>query len=184
MWRSVSPFTISLCFVRFSPFTPLALKVVVVQPLRWDQVSGVWLFATPWTAAHQVSWCFTISRTLFKLISIELMIPSNHLIHLILTLLLLPSISPSIWVFSSESTLHIRWSKYWSFSFSINPSREYSGLISFRIHWFDLLAEIKGLCKKGLSRVFSNTTVWRHHFFGAPPSWSNSHIYTWLLESP
>ena len=101
--------------------------------------------ATPWTAACRVSLSFTISRSLLKLTFIELMMPSNHLI-LCCPLLLLPSIVPSIRVFSSESVLHIRWPKYWSFSFNISPSNEYSGLISFRIDWFDLLA-VKGTLK-------------------------------------
>ena len=107
--------------------------LVVVQSLNHDQ-----LFMTPWTAACQAYLSFTISQSLFKLMSIELMMPSNHLIlcHL---LLLLPSIFPSIRVFS-ELVLHIRWPKYWSFSFSISPSNECSGLISFRIDWLDLLA--------------------------------------------
>ena len=88
-----------------------------------------------------------------------------------------PSIFPSIRVFSNELVLHIRWPKYWSFSFSISHSNEYSGLISFRIQWFDLLQ------RKGLSTVFSNTTVQKNQFFGTQPSlWSNSHICTWLLE--
>ena len=99
--------------------------------------------------AHQVSLSFTISLSLLKLISIDLVMPSNHLI-LCHPLLLLPSVFPSIRVFSNELTLHIRWPKYWSFSFNISPSNEYAGLISFRIDWFDLLAE-----SKGLSRVFS-----------------------------
>ena len=90
---------------------------------------------TPWTTAHQASLSFTISWSLLKLMSIESAIPSNHLI-LYCPLLLLPSIFPSIKVFSSESTLHIRWPKYWSFSFSISPSSEYSGLNSFRMDWF------------------------------------------------
>ena len=94
---------------------------------------------TPWTAAHQASLSFTISQSLLKLISIDSVMPFNHLI-LYCSLLLLPSIFPSIRVFSNESALHIRWPKYWSFSFSINPSNEYSGLISFRIDCFDLLA--------------------------------------------
>ena len=97
------------------------------------------LFATPWTAAYQDSLSITNSWSLLKLMSIESMMPSNHLIvchHL----LLLPSIFPSIQVFSNESALHIRWPKYWSFSFSISPSSEYSGLISFRMDWLDLLA--------------------------------------------
>ena len=95
--------------------------------------------ATPWTAARQTSLSFTISRSLLKLMSIELMIPSNHLV-LCRPLLFLLSIFPSIRVFSKESGLHIMWPKYWSFSFSISPSNEYSGLISFRLDWLDLLA--------------------------------------------
>ena len=121
--------------------------VVVVQSL-----SHVWLFATPWTAAQQASWSITISLSFLKLTSTESVMPSNHL-FLCYSHLLLPSIFPSIRVFSSESALYIRWPKYWSFSFSISPSSEYSGSISFRIDWFDL------------SRVFSNTTVQKHQFF-------------------
>ena len=114
--------------------------------------------ATTWTAAHQASLSITHSQSLPKLMSIESVIPSNHLI-LCRPLLLLPSIFPSISVFSSESVLCIRWPKYWSFSFSISPSNEYSGLISCRMNWLDLL-----LSKK-LSRVFSNTTIQKHQFF-------------------
>ena len=102
-------------------------------------LSRVRLFATPWTAARQASLSVTISWSLLRLMSIELVMPSNHLI-LCCPLLLPPSIFPSIRVFSNESALHIRWSKYWSFSFSISPSNDYSGLISFRFDWFDLLA--------------------------------------------
>ena len=102
-------------------------------------LNHVWLFATPWTAAHQASLSFTISRSLLKLMSIESVMPFNHLI-ICHPFKLLPSILPSIRVFSNELTLHIRWPKDWSFSFSISPSNEYSGLISFRIDWFDLLA--------------------------------------------
>ena len=94
---------------------------------------------TPWTTAHQASLSFTISQSLFKLMSTESMMPSNHLI-LCHPLLLLPSIFPSIRVFTNESVFRIIWPEYWSFSFSISPSNEYSGLISFRIDWFDLLA--------------------------------------------
>ena len=91
-------------------------------------------------------------------------------------LFLLPSIFPSIRVFSNESVLHMRWPKYWSFSFSISPSNKYSGLVSFRMGWLDLLQS------KGLSRVFSNTTVQKHQFFGTQLSlWPDSHIYTWIL---
>ena len=109
-------------------------NVVFVQLL-----SRVQLFATPRTAACQTPLFFTLSQSLFKLMFIELVMPSNHLI-LCCPLLFLPLIFPSIRVFSNELALRIRWPKYWSFSFSISPSNEYSGLISFRIDWFDLLA--------------------------------------------
>ena len=135
-----------------SPHTfPTSVQFSSVQSL-----SLVWLFATPWTAAHQASLSITNSWSLLKLMSIESVMPSNHFI-LCHPLLLLSSIFPSIGVFSKELALHIRWPKFWSFS--INPSNEYSGLISFRIDWFDLLAV------KQLLRVFSNTTVQKHQFF-------------------
>ena len=118
---------------------------------------------TPWTAACQASLSFTISWSLLKFMSIESVTPSNHLI-LCHSLLLLPSILPSIRVFSNELVLRIRRPKYWSFSFSISTSNEYSGLISFRIDWFDLLAV------QGVSRIFSNTTLQKHQFFSAQPS--------------
>ena len=108
-------------------------------------LSHVQLFVIPQTAARQASLSITNSRSLLKLISIELVKPSNHLI-LCHPLLLPPSIFPSIRVFSNESLLHIRWPKYWSFSFSISPSNEYSGLISFRMDWLDLLA-VQGTLK-------------------------------------
>ena len=136
---------------------------VVFQLLSW-----IWHFAISWIAAHQVPLSSTISQRLLKFMSIELVMLSNHLILCCLHFLL-PSIFPSIRVFSSESAVHIRWPKYQSFSFSISPSNEYSGLISFRIDWFDLLV---------VSGVFSSTRVWRHQ----PSLWSNSHICTWLLE--
>ena len=104
-----------------------------------QSLSCVQLFATPWTEAHQASLSFTVSQSLLRLISIESVMPSNHLI-LCRPLLLLPSVFPSMRVFSNELVLHIRCLKYWSFSFSISPFNEYSGLISFRIDWFDLLA--------------------------------------------
>ena len=133
-------------------------------------------FATPWTAAVQVSLSFTISWSLLK--------PHVHWVndaiqpcHPLSPLLLLPSIFPSIRVFSSESAVHIRWPKYWSFSLRIGPSNEYSGLISFSIYWFDLLA-IQGTLKSLLQHHSS-----KHQFFGTQPSlWSNSYIHTWLLE--
>ena len=99
--------------------------------------------------------------------------------HPLCPLLLSPSIFPSIRIFSNESALHIRWPKYLSFSFSISPSNEYSGLIFFRTDWFDLLAV------QGALRIYSSTTVWEHRFFSVQHSlWSNSHICTWLLEKP
>ena len=113
----------------------------------------VQFFVTPWSIAHQSSLSITNSRSLLKLMSIESVMPSNHLIFCRL-LLLRPSIFPSIRVFSNESVLHIRWPKYWSFSFNISASSEYSGLISFRMDWLDLLA-VQGTLK----RVCSNTTV-------------------------
>ena len=114
------------------------------------------LFATLSTAAHQASLSVTNSHSLLKLMSIKLVMPSNHLIFC--HPLLLPSIFPNISVFSNKSVLHIRWPKYWSLSFIISPTSEYLGLISFRIDWFDVLA---------VSRVFSNTTVQKHQFFSA-----------------
>ena len=101
--------------------------------------SVMWLFVTPWTAAYQASLSITNSWSLLKLMSIQSVMPSNHFI-LCRSLLLLSSIFPNIRVFSKESVLHIRWPKYWSFSFNISPSKEYSGLISFRVDWLDLLA--------------------------------------------
>ena len=112
-----------------------------------QSLSPVWLFATPWTAAHQASLSITNSRSLLKLMSLESVMPSNHLI-LCCPLLLPPSIFLSIRIFSNESVLHFRWPKYWSFSLSISPSNEYSGLISFRMDWLNLLAvqgTLKGL---------------------------------------
>ena len=137
-----------------------------------QSLSCVQLFVTPWTAACQACLSITNSRSLLKLMSIELVMPSNHL-NLCHPLLLQPSIIPSIRVFSNESVFCIRWPKYCSFSFSISPSNEYSGLISFMMDgWISLLS-------KGLSRVFSNTTVQKHQFFGVQLSlWSNSHIHT------
>ena len=132
--------------------------------------------ATPWTAAHQnqTSLSFTVSQSLPRLVSIESVMPSNHLI-LCRPLLLLPSIFPSIRVFSNNSALYIRWPKDWSFSTS--PCSDYSGLIFFSIAWFDLLA-VQGTPKT--PRVFSSTTVQKYQFFGVQLSLeSNSHIHTY-----
>ena len=134
-----------------------SLDIVIVQSL-----SHVRLFATPWTAACQTSLFITNSQSLLKLMSIESVIPSNHLI-LCHSLLLLPSVFPSIRVFSDESVLHIRWPKYWSNSFSISPSNEYSGLISFMIDWFDLLA-VQGALKS-LQHHSSKASILLHSAF-------------------
>ena len=126
-------------------------------------LSFVRLFMTSWTAACQASLSFIISWSLLKLMSIESMMPSNHL-TLCHPLLLLPSIFPNIRVFSSEFSLHIRWPKYWSFSFSISPSNEYSGLISFRIDWCDLLA-VQGTLKSLLQHHSSKASIPQHSAF-------------------
>ena len=107
----------------------------IYQFISVQLLSHVWLFVTPWTAAHQASLSITNSQSSLKLMSIESVMPSNHLI--LCRSLLLPSIFPSIRVFSNESILRIKWPKYWSFSFSISPSNEYSGLISLMIDWFE-----------------------------------------------
>ena len=154
-------------------------KVMASSPISSVQsLSRFWLFATPWIAACQASLSITISRRSPRLTSIESVMPSSYLI-LGRPLLLLPPIPPSIRVFSNESTLLMRCPKYWSFSFSISPSKVIPGLISFRMDWWISLRS------KRLSRVFSNTTVQKHQFFGAQPSsQSNSHIHTWPKEKP
>ena len=143
-----------------------------------QSLSHVRLFVTPWIAACQASLSITNSWSLLKLMPIKLVMPSSHLI-LCRPLLLLPPIPPSIRVFSNESTLHMRWPKYWSFSFSISPSNERPGLISFRMDWLDLLA-VQGTLKSLLNYHSS-----KHQFFGAHlSSQSNSYIHTWPLEKP
>ena len=132
----------------------MAVEFISVQSL-----SRVLLLAIPRTAACHASLSLTNSRSLLKLMSIESVMPSNHLI-LCHPLLLLPSIFPNIRVFSSESVLCLRWPKYWSFSFNINPSNEYSGLISFRIDWLDLLA-VQGTLKSLLQHHSSKTSILR-----------------------
>ena len=143
-----------------------------------QSLSRVELFATPWIAACQASLSIMNSQSPPKPMSIESVMPSNHLI-LYRPLLLLPPIPPSIRVFSNESALCIRWPKYWSFSFNI------SDLSMKTQDWSPLGWTGQSLQSKGLSRVFSNTTVPKHQFFGAQlSSQSNSHIHTWLLEKP
>ena len=152
-----------LCWIFLLCLLPV---VVFVQSL-----SHVWLFVIPWAAARQAPLSSTISQSWLKFVSIESVMVSNHLI-LCGSLLLLPSVFPSIRVFSSEWALCSRWPKYQSFSFSISPSNEYSGLISFRIDWFDLLDVQRTL------RVFFSTTVWKHQFFGTQPSlWTDSYPF-------
>ena len=149
-----------------------------------QSLSRVWLFATPWIAARQASLSITNFRSSLRLMSIESVMPSSHLI-LCHPLLFLPSIPPSIRVFSNESTLRMRWPKYWSFSFSIIPSKEIPSFLPKKgwspSEWTGWIS----LQSKGLSRVFSNTTLQKHQFFSAQlSSQSNSHIHTWPLEKP
>ena len=149
-------------------------RIMIVSSVQFSSVqsfSRVRLFATP-IAAHQASLSITISRSSLRLTFIESVMPSSHLI-LCRPLLLLPPISPSIRVFSSESTLHMRWPKDWSFGFSIFPSKEHPGLISFRMDWLDLLA-VQGTLKSLLQHHSSKASLLRHSAFFK----SNSDIHT------
>ena len=175
LWSKTKPFWPLL----LEPST-IILRLGVLSPAVWKFVfqflSHIWLFATPWTAARQAPKSSTISWILLKFMSIEPVMLSNYII-LCHHLLLLPSVFPSIRSFPMGQHFASGGPKYWKFSFS--SSNEYSGLISFRIDLFDLLA----LSWEGLSRVFSSTPIWKHQFFSAQASlWSNSHIHTWLLE--
>ena len=138
---------------------------MLIQPhlISVQSLSRVQLFATPWTAAHQASLSITNSGSLLKLMSIELVMPSNHLIFCH-PLFLPPSIFPNIRVFSNESVLHIRRPKYWTFSFSISPSNEHPGLISFRLDWLDLLA-VQGTLKSLLQHHSSKASILQHSAF-------------------
>ena len=149
-----------------------------VQFSSVHSLSRVRLFATPWITARQASLSITNSRSLLRLIPVESVMPSSHLI-LCRPLLLLPPIPPSIRIFSNESTPHMSWPKYWSFSFSISPSNEHPGLISFRMDWLDLLA-VQGTFKSLLQHHSSKASIFRHSAFFK----SNSHIHTWPLEKP
>ena len=151
--------TESLC----SPHKTLTTLLISYQFSSVRSLSRLRLFATPWTAAHQASLSNTNSSSLLKLMSIESVMPSNHLI-LCRPLLLLPSIFPSIRVFSNESVLCIRWPKYWSFSFSISASDDYSGLISFRMDWLDLLA-VQGTLKSLLQHHSSKVSILQRSTF-------------------
>ena len=147
-------------------------------PIEYDVVqslSRVQLLATLLTGAHQASLSFIISQSLLKLMSIELVMPSNHLI-LCRPLLLPPSIFPSIKVFSKELALCSRWPKYWSFSFSLSPSNEHSGLISFRMDWFDLLA-VQGTLKSLLQHHSSEASIIQHSAFFIVPTLTSIHDY-------
>ena len=126
-------------------------------------LSHVWLFVTPWIAARQASLSITNSQSLPKLMTIQLVMPSNHFI-LCCPLLFLPSIFPNIRIFSNESALHSRWPNYWSFSFNISPSNEHPGLISFRMDWLDLL-EVQGTLKSLLQHHSSKASILRHSSF-------------------
>ena len=139
----------------------MRVKVQFFFPLQSVQsLSHVLLFVTPWTATRQASLSITNFQSLFKLMSIDSVMPSNHLI-LCHPLLFLPSIFPSIRIFSNESVLHISWPKNWSFSFKISPSNEHSGLISFRVHWLDLLA-VQGTLKSLLQHHSSKASILWH----------------------
>ena len=154
-------------------------KIIVLEILQFSSVqslSRVPLFVTPWIAARQASLSNTNSWSLLKLMPTESVMPSSHLI-LCCPLLLLPSIFPNIRDFSSESVLHIRWPKYWSFSFSISPSKEYSGLFSFRMDWLDLLA-VQGTFNSLLQHHSSKASIlWHSALFMV-----QLHIHTWLLQ--
>ena len=155
------------------------MKRVIIVSFSSAQFSSVAqscpIFATPWIAACQASLSITNSRSPFKLMSIESVMPSSHLI-LCRPFFLLPPIPPSIRVFSNKSISHMRWPKYWSFSFSIIPSKEHPGLISFRMDWLDHLAA------QGTLRSLLNTTVQKHQLFGAQlSSQSNSHIAAYQI---
>ena len=161
--------------MKTSPLTPEIAECNLQTQFSSVQLLGrVRLFATPWTAAPQASLSITNSQSLLKLMLIELVMPSNHLI-LYHPLLLPPSIIPSIRVFSNASVLLIRWPKYWSFSFSSSPSNEYSGLISFRMDWLDLL-EVQGTLKRLLQHHSSKASILRHSV-GCYPS-SFPHKFT------
>ena len=160
--KPLSPALASRFLTTGSPGTSLCLSSWM-NGYSVQSPSHVWLFATPWTAARQASLSITNSWSSPKLMSVESVMPSNHLI-LCHPLLLLPSIFPSIRVFSNESALRIRWPKYWSFSFNISPSNEHPGLISFRMDWLDLLA-VQGTLKSLLQHHSSKASILRHSAF-------------------
>ena len=173
LWKPIPHF--SACLQKScSVSSPIAKGQTLLSSVQ--SLSCVQLFETPWTAACQAALSVTSSQTWLKVMSIESVMTSNHLIlgH---PCLLSPSVFPSIRVFSNESVLRIRWPKDWSFRFSISPSSEYSGLISFRIDWFDLL-DVQGTLKSPLQHLSSIASI----FSTQLSLWSNFHIHTWLLE--
>ena len=160
------------------PFGTSALSSVQFSSVQ--SLSHVYHFATPWTAAHQASLSITNSWSLPKTLSIESVMTSNHLI-LCPPLLLLPSTFPNIRVFSNESALHIRWPKYWSFSFNISPSNEHPGLISFRMDWLDRLA-VQGTLKSLLQHHTSKASILQHSAFFIVQTFTSIHDY-WKNQS-
>ena len=168
---------LGLVKIKWTHVFDITLKTAQYHISSVQSLSRVWLFATPWTAAHKASLSITNSQNLLKLMSIESVMPSNHLI-LCHPLLLLPSIFPSIRVFSNESILCIRWPKYWSFSFSIGPSNEYSGLNSFRMDWLDLLA-VQMTLKSLLQHHSSKASIFQLSVFFIVQL-----LHPWLLEKP
>ena len=176
-----------LFLISSASFRSIPLLYCISQLSSVQLLSHVRLFATPWITAHQASLSITNSWSSLRLTSIESVMPSSHLIFCH-TLLLLPSIPPSIRVFSNESTLHIRWPKYWSFSFSISPSNEHPGLISFRMDWLDLLA-VQGTLKSLLQHHSSKALIlclssiaWSHEdwYFHFHSSFSR---FIWLFKA-
>ena len=183
MWQNFKyfylPWIILEWFIHHHLESSVKVFLYYIGLIQFNSFSGSVMsnfFVTTWTAACQASLSITNYQSLLKLMSIELVMPSHHLI-LYHPLLLLPSILPSFRIFSSELALHIRWPKCWSFNFSISPSKEYSGRCPLR------LTGLISLLSKGLSRVFSRPTVWKHQFLGTQPSlWYNSHICTSLQK--
>ena len=160
---------------------PSELKMFLRVSVQFSSVqllSRAWLVATPWTEARQAAPSVTNSQSLLNLMSIKLVMPSSHLI-LCCPLLLLPLIFPSIRIFSNESVLHIRWPKYWSFSFNISPSNEHTGLVSFRMDWLDLLA-VQGTLKSLLQHHSSKASILQRSAFFIV----QLHIHTWPQEKP
>ena len=173
--------SLSNCGQNHFSYLVLSLNVTSSEKISFSSVqslSRVWLFATPWIAAHQASLSITNSWSLLKPMFIESVMLSSHLI-LCSPLLLLPPISPIIRDFCNESTLRMRWPKYWSFSFNISPANEHPRLISFRVDWLDLLA-VQGTLKSLLQHHSSKASI----FQCSASSQSNSHIHTWPLEKP